>query len=416
MRILIKNALFNGEKKDFFIDGKYITRIDTALNEQADVVIDATDKAVLPPYINAHTHAAMTLLRGYADDMDLMDWLQNKIWPIEAKLTEEDVYIGTKLACLEMIKTGTAYFIDMYWHLPGIFKAVEEMGLKALLAGVIIDMFDDVQANELIRKNTRLYEYLKWTDRIKFCLGPHSIYTVSEKSLKWVRNFAYENNIPITIHVSETEYEVEQCREKTGLRPIEYLESLNFLGPDVIIAHGIHLNDSEIGILSKHKTIVAHNPVSNMKLCSGTMPFQKLIDNDIEVVLGTDGCSSNNNLNMAEEMKVMALIHKSESGNTELASANDVYEIATNNRVKSLFPETGCLEVGKRADLILVDLNHYQLQPNHNLISNLVYSGTGDVVDTMIVDGNILMLNRVVYGEEEIRMQVKEAVKNILKR
>ncbi len=416
MKILIKQGLLNGQPVDLLVDGKYIARIDSNIEEDADVTIDASDKAILPPYVNAHTHAAMTLLRGYADDMELMDWLQNKIWPLEAKLTEEDIYVGTKLACLEMIKSGTAYFVDMYWHLPGIVKAVEEMGLKALLSGVIIDSFDEKQAEAMQKKNEKLFKELKWSDNVQFCLGPHAIYTVSEKSLKWVRNFATEHKIPITIHLSETEYVVSECEKRYGMRPVEFLDSIGFLGSDVIAAHCVHLSDKEIEILKRDQVIVAHNPISNMKLCSGVMPFERLSKAGVEITLGTDGCSSNNNLNMADEMKMMALIHKSASGNPKLASADEVYACATDNRIKHLFPETGKIEAGKRADLILVDLTHPQMQPNHNLISNLVYSGTGDVVDTMIIDGKILMQDKHVTDEDEIRQQVKKTVQEILSR
>jgi 5-methylthioadenosine/S-adenosylhomocysteine deaminase len=357
----------------------------------------------------------MTLLRGYADDMELMDWLQDKIWPLEAKLTEEDVYHGTRLACLEMIKSGTTSFVDMYWHFPGSIKAVDEMGMKALISGVLIDMSNPVQAKQQRELNESLFNSMShYSDRVRFCLGPHSIYTVSEESLLWVRQFADKHNVPITIHLSETESEVQQCVEMHGCRPVEYLDQIGFLRADVIAAHCAHLTDNEIAILKERNVLIAHNPVSNMKLCSGVMPFQRLEEAGVAIALGTDGCSSNNNLNMIEEMKVMALLHKSVSGNPRLASANVVYKSATQPLVERFFPNSGVIAEGCCADLILVNLNHHQLIPNHNLISNLVYSGTGDIVDTVICDGRILMKHRFVEGEEDIKNSAVKRIKRVL--
>ncbi|MBN2829454.1 MAG: amidohydrolase [Candidatus Cloacimonetes bacterium] len=415
MSLLVKKALLNGLECDILIEGKVISRMASNLNISADEVIDAEGMAVLPPFVNAHTHAAMSLLRGYADDMELMDWLQNKIWPLEAKLTEEDVYWGTKLACLEMIKSGTTTFVDMYWHFSGSAKAIDEMGMKALVSGVLIDMFDPKQACKQRELNEALYDSMsQYSDRIHFCLGPHAIYTVSEESLNWVRNFADKHKLPITIHLSETETEIQQCMDMHGCRPVEYLEKIRFLGPDVIAAHCIHLSDEEIAILKQHEVLIVHNPISNMKLCSGVMPYQRLKEAGVSVALGTDGCSSNNNLNMVEEMKVMALLHKNVSGNPKIAPANEVYHSATKPLIERFFPKSNGIAEGNNADMIIVNLHHHQLIPNHNLISNLVYSGTGDIVDTVICDGNILMKHRKIEGEEEIKRGALEAVKRLV--
>ncbi|MDP8232969.1 MAG: amidohydrolase [Candidatus Zophobacter franzmannii] len=416
MSVLLKNAVHDGDVVDILIEGKLITKIGNGLSEKADEVIDATDMAVLPSFVNAHNHAAMTLLRGYGDDMELMDWLQNKIWPLEAKLTEEDVYWGTKLACLEMIKSGTTSFVDMYWHFPGCAKAVDEMGMKALISGVFIDMFDPKQAQKKRELNEALYFSMdKYSERITYCLGPHAIYTVSEESLRWIREFADKHKVPITIHLSETVIEVQQCLDKYGCRPVEFLDKIGFLGPDVIVAHCIHLTDNEIEILKKYKVIIAHNPTSNMKLCPGVMPYQKLKDAGLTIALGTDGCSSNNNLDMLDEMKIMALLHKNTTLDPKIASADEVYQSATEPLTKSFFRNSGEIAVGKNADLILVNLNHHRLIPNHNLTSNLVYSANGDCVDTVICDGRILMKHRHIDEEEEIIQRAKKAVNRLLK-
>jgi 5-methylthioadenosine/S-adenosylhomocysteine deaminase len=304
MSILIKNVLLNNKKTDIFIKGNKIEKIQENIFEKADTIIDGKNKAVIPSFINSHSHSAMTLFRGFADDIFLQEWLETKIWPKEAKLTEEDVYWGVKLACLEMIKSGTTFFNDMYWHPRGTAKAVEEMGIRTAVSSVFIDLFDGQKAKEQMQENQKLFQEIKkYSNRIMFALGPHSIYTVSKKSLKWIKQFADKNNLLIHIHLSETEKEVEDCIKQHGKRPVEYLDEMGFLGKNIIAAHVIWINDKEIDLLKKHNVKIVYNPTSNMKLSSGVMPYEKMKKAGLKIALGTDGCASNNNLDMLEEMK-----------------------------------------------------------------------------------------------------------------
>ena len=290
MSILIKKAKLDGERRDIFIQGDHIARIDDDIDKDADQIIDARDKIAIPSFFNAHTHAAMTLMRGYSDDLPVQQWLEEKIWPLENKLTEEDVYWGAKLAILEMIKTGTTFFNDMYWHFHGTARAVEEMGLRAALSAVLIDMFDEEESRRQIERNQKLFEeHQQYSDRIHFALGPHAIYTVSEKSLIWAKEFADENDLLIHIHLSESEDEINGSLEQHGQRPVEYLDEIGFLGENVIACHNIWLNDKELNLLQENGVKLVHLPVSNMKLGSGFYPYQRLKDRGLKVDVGTDG-------------------------------------------------------------------------------------------------------------------------------
>ena len=415
MSILIKNVFHNNEEKDILIEGNKISKIADNIQVETEQKIDGKNMVALPPFINAHTHAAMTLMRGYADDLLLDDWLQNKIWPFEAKITENDVFWGTKLACLEMIKSGTTFFNDMYWHYHGTARAVEEMGIRAAVSAVFIDGFDKQKAKEQIRLNEQLFhETKKYSERINFALGPHAIYTVSEESLIWAKEFSDENNIMIHIHISETENEVDDCIQKHGKRPIEYLDDIGFLSSNILAAHVIWVNAREMQILKENNVKIAHNPTSNMKLCSGIFPFKELKKYDLSIALGTDGCASNNNLDMLEEMKIAALLQKIKNDDSTIMSANEAYKMATIDGAEIFNLDCGEIKEGALADFILVNLNDVNLVPNHNLISNLVYSANRSCIDTVICDGKILMQKGEVEGEEEIIAKVSEVVKNLM--
>lgn len=230
MSILIKEVQLNDEVKDIFIEGNLIKKINSDLQQAAEIIIDGRGKAALPSFFNGHTHAAMVLLRGYADDLSLSEWLNDKIWPTEARLTEEDVYWGTRLACLEMIKSGTTFFNDMYWHFHGVARAVEDSGIRAAPSAVFIDLYDQSKAAEQIALNRRLFEEAKhYSNRVLFTLGPHAIYTVSKESLQWAGDFAADNDVFIHLHLSETEKEVADCIRRHGKRPVEYLHDIGFL-------------------------------------------------------------------------------------------------------------------------------------------------------------------------------------------
>ena len=417
MSILIRNATLDHRQVDILIEGEYIRQVAPRIEAAAEAVIDATDRAIVPSLVNVHTHAAMTLLRGYADDLELHTWLGEHIWPMEAKLSEEDVYWGVKLACLEMIKTGTTCFCDMYWHLPGTMRAVEDMGMRAVLSSAFIDFGDPARAADFRRITEELFaDPPQSSERVKLSLGPHAIYTVSRDSLIWLAEFARERDLLLHIHLAETQREVEDCFKEHGLTPVRYLEKIGFLGPNVLAAHAIWLDAQEKDILAEKGVMIAHLPTSNMKLCSGPFPYRRLRGRGIAIGLGTDGCSSNNNLDMFEEMKFAALLRKSLTGDPTAMPALEAWECATLNGARILGLKGGVIAPGMLADCLLLNLNHPQLLPNHNLISNLVYSANGDCVDTTICAGKILMHQRQVEGEEEITARFKECVAGLLRR
>ncbi|MDF7825693.1 amidohydrolase [Pontiellaceae bacterium B12227] len=412
MGILIKNVQLNGTVTDVLIDGNRFKTIGARIDAPAAEVLDGAGLAIIPGFVNMHTHASMTLMRSYADDLELHDWLTNYIWPLEAKLDEEDIYHGARLACLEMIKSGTTCFNDMYWHFHGVARAVEEMGLRAMLSSVFID-FNDSERAELERQQAaRLFDESKrYSDRIGFSLGPHAIYTVSEASLKWAKQFADRNGLLFHIHLSETEKEVEDCVALHGVRPVQWLAEIGLLGPNVIAAHVIHVTDDEIELLVRNQVKVVHNPVSNMKLASGAFPYQRMKDAGVELSLGTDGCSSNNNLCMLEEMKVAALQAKLIHADPTVLPAESAFEMATCKGAAALQLAAGSIAEGKLADCVLVDLNNHRLVPGYNLVDDLVYSADSSCIHTVICDGRILMQNGHVEGEAEIIAEARAYTK-----
>ena len=424
MSILIQNVLVDGKEKNIYIEGNEITAITNAGSGRGDVreaefVIDGSRKAAIPGLFNGHTHAAMTLLRGYADDMPLHEWLSTKIWPVEAQMTEEDVYWGTKLACLEMIKSGTTFFNDMYWYSEGSARAVAESGIRAMLSAVFIDGFDEEKAQEQIKRNEALYTASQnRSDRILFALGPHAIYTVSRESLLWVKEFSETHDVLVHIHLSETEEEVEECKKRYGVRPVEFLDEIGLLSPRVIACHCVHLSRAEMVLLKRHDVKIVHNPASNMKLSSGTLPYAELKKAGLyaNIALGTDGCASNNNLDMFEEMKIASLVHKAFSGDPTSMPAHEAFELATRNAAKMFRLNTGVIAEGRLADIALLDLKNEALVPNHNLISNLVYAANGSCVDTVICNGTILMEGRKVADEEEILEKAQAVAYNLVSR
>lgn len=400
MSILIKNVQLENNLVDILVEGNLIKKIGQNLDERADQIINAQDKVALPGLVNAHTHAAMTLLRGYADDLPLQKWLKEKIWPVEAQLTSEDIYWGSKLACLEMIKSGTTCFCDMYWQPEATIKATQEMGLRAFIGLLLID-FDKRGQKEFVAEQ---YKKLKpkLNPRLNLTLGPHSIYTVKQENLLWAKKFATENNLLIHMHLSETKEEVVNCLREHNLRPVEYLDNIGFLGPNLILAHAIWLSDKEIELLAAAGVSIVYNPTSNMKLASGVMPYQKLAQAGVNILLGTDGASSNNNLDLFEEMKFGGLLQKVSQSDPIILPAEECFNLTTFNAAHFFKLPMGEIKEGNLADLILLDLNQPELVPNYNLISNLVYSSPGHCVDTVICDGRLLMQNRVVKVEEEI--------------
>lgn len=379
-------------------------------------VIDGKNNLVLPGLYNMHTHAAMTLFRGYGEDRKLMDWLMNYIWPAEAHLTEELVYLGTKLACYEMIRTGTICFMDMYWHLPGAFRAVEEMGLRAVLTAAIFDNFDE-QAREKSQTEclALLEKYQGKNDRIKLGLGPHAVYTVSPELYQWCGQISEKYQIPVHTHLAETAHEEETCLKQFGARPVAHLQKLGLLNGRLFAAHGCWLNKEEMALLGERSVKVVTNPVSNLKLASGKIcPVHDLRASGVEVLIGTDGVSSNNNLDLFEEMKYTAILQKHLNSDPVSLTAPEVLKMATEASAQALGFDGGRIEVGALADLIVVDLNQPAAYPATDLTSNAIYSLNGASVLTTICDGKVLMKDRVIPGEAALLDEVARVVPKLL--
>lgn len=427
--ILIKNALilnpnnFINKPQDILIENDLISEIsDEITDENVDKIIDAKEKILLPGLVNTHTHLSMTLFRGLADDLSLDEWLNDNIWPVEANLNGYYCYIGALLGAIELIKSGTTTFSDMYFYMEDVAKAVEESGIRAVLSYGMIDFGDEEKRKAEIEENLQLYRNCHNTadGRIKVFFGPHSPYTASEELLKEVRKLADENNIGIHIHVSETQKEIDDVSAEKGLRPFEYLDSIGFLGPDVVCAHSVWLSDNEIEIIKEKDVKISHNPCSNMKLASGIAPVSKLLENDICVAIGTDGASSNNNLDLIEELKTASLLQKVATLDPKVLTSDESLAMGTINgaRALGLEDEIGTVEVGKKADLILIDTNSANMVPDSsNLSSNIIYSANGSNVDTTICNGQILMENRklTTLDEQDIYKKAKEALDELKK-
>ncbi len=421
MRLLIKNiSIVPMTAANYIIEKGYIEVEDGAIlavgfgdapNTEFDRIIDGTNLIALPGFVNAHTHAAMTLLRGYADDMPLMEWLEKKIWPMEAKLTAEDVYWGTMLAIVEMIRSGTTCFADMYFFMDQAAQAVAKTGIRALLARGLIGVGPD--KDKALAESRELFQ--QWNNsaqgRIQFNLGPHAPYTCPPDYLRQVADLAGELGTGIHIHLAETAAEVADSLRIYGLTPVAHMESLGLFKHHVIAAHCVHLTDQDIAILARNRVGVAHNPESNMKLASGVAPVPQLLEAGVAVALGTDGASSNNNLDMMQEMRSCALLHKVTSMDPTVLPAYQALEMATINGARALRMEDkiGTLESGKKADLILVRMDGAHCIPRYDLIANLVYSAHASDVDTVIIDGQIIMHNRIirVFDEEEVLAKAK---------
>ncbi|MDD4662190.1 MAG: amidohydrolase [Candidatus Pacebacteria bacterium] len=402
MNILIKNVILNNEKKDLLIEDNLISKIDDEINISADEVVDYKgEKAVSPGFINCHTHSAMTLLRGYADDLPLNEWLFNKIFPAEAKMDNEDIYWGTKLALVEMIKSGTTFFNEMYLFrgCEGTIRAITEMGVRAVY-GICLDDSNFEKVKEFVLPQK--------TDLIDFAIAPHAIYTASEETLRWAKEFSDKNNLLIHMHLSETLNEVEECIDKFGKRPVEYLNDLGFINEKCVFAHSIWFNNKELEILEDKGCSLVYNPSSNMKLSSGVFRFEDVKNKGINICLGTDGAASNNSLDMFEEMKIGALLQKSNDIDPTHAKAEDIFLSATENGAKALLKKTGKIEEGYLADLIFIDLQKTYFSPNFNFISNLVYAAKSECVSDVMCNGKFIMKDRIIPQEKEILKKAKE--------
>ena len=406
--ILLQNVFLNNKVCDVLIDKNKIANIDEKINQPVDEIIDCTNKAILPSFCNTHTHASMTFLRGIGEDKVLFDWLNQDIFPKEAKLKPEHIYAFSRYALLEMIKTGTTCFTDMYFEVPETIKAVQEMGIRAVLPYLGMDFFNKENTQYHIQKANQYLGTLLKNTKIKKALCCHSIYTCSSELIHDFFDLTKKYDTFFQIHVSETQKEVDDCIQKFGCRPVELLHKWGVMGPKTLFAHAVHLNDTEIRLVKETGTVLAHCPTSNLKLGSGQMDFQKYLDAGLKLTLGTDGVASNNSLSMISEMKIAALSAKNKANSVLAGKIEDIYHTATRNGFDAFGINTGEIKTGKLADFILVDMNNQFLLPNNNLISNIIYAADSSCITDVVCDGKFVMKNKKIPHEKEIISDFKQ--------
>lgn len=380
--------------------------------EPGDETIDAGGMPLVPALVNGHTHAAMTLFRGYGGDLPLMRWLREKIWPIEAKLKAEDVYWGTRLGCLEMIRTGTARFWDMYWQPAATARAVEDAGMRATIGGPLFDA-DGGTAEMQAQASEDLAALQDCGPTIGAALAPHSIYAVSEELLRWAGEQANEHGAAFHIHLSETEQEVNECIEAHGVRPAAYLDRLGLLGERTVLAHGVWFDEEELELIAARGSTIVTNPVANMKLAvGGVFPYPAARAAGVPVGLGTDGAGSNDSLDLLSDLKTFALMQRHASGNPTVLPATEAFEVASGARAPLLSNGAGALTPGAPADFLLLRGDSPELGIG-DLSSDLVYAASGSVVDTTVVAGRALMRGGEVAGAEEIVTRAAERARRL---
>jgi 5-methylthioadenosine/S-adenosylhomocysteine deaminase len=411
MSLAVVGARLGGETVGMRAEGGRIAELGPGVEgRNGDELIEAAGKALVPGLVNGHTHAAMTLFRGHGDDRPLMEWLREVVWPVEARLTDDDVYWGTRLACVEMVRTGTVRFWDMYWRPGAIARAVEDAGLRAMVGAPLIDLGDAAGGGSLPDAAERALEEVgEARELVQPALAPHAIYTVSEPSLRWVADASRERGLPIQIHLSETEDEVAQCVAEHGARPAEYLERLGLLGPATLLAHGVWLNDAELELIAARSATVVTNPVANLKLAVGRVfPYLDARRHGVRVGLGTDGAGSNNSLDLFQDVKTFALLQKNEARDPAAVSAQEAWEVAT-GRGSPLLAGSASVSVGDPADFLLLRPDAPELELG-DFTAGLVYAASGSIVDTTVVNGRVLMQDgRVPEGDRVLARALERA-------
>ena len=387
---------------------------------KADRTVDGSNHFAAPGFVNGHTHASMTMLRSYGDDMELMDWLNNRIWPTEAKMVEKDIRVGGELALLEMIKTGTTAYADMYGpHMESVIEATIKAGIRGVIARGAIGLFP--AGRQILEDNVQLFENYHGAGDglITIMMGVHAPYTCPPEFCEYARELAVKHQIPIHIHMNETQAEIKQIQEQYGKRPFKYIEDTGLFELPAIAAHCVWLDDEDIAIMKKHNISAIHNPGSNMKLASGVSPVPRLLKEGINVALGTDGASSNNNLDMLEEVRLAAMLHKVNELDPLAVPAKVALQLGTENGAKALLlDKVGKLTPGYKADIVLYDMNRADWCPRHDLVSLLVYSASSSSVDAVICDGKVIMEKGEVLtlDEERILHEAQETAMDLVNR
>ncbi|MEE1363141.1 MAG: amidohydrolase [Selenomonadaceae bacterium] len=426
MNILVKGASvlqpdYTTKVADIAItDDKIVAVGEVPAGFVADNTINGKDKFAVPGFVNTHTHASMTLLRSYADDLALMDWLNNHIWPVEAKMVEKDIRVGGELAVLEMIKSGTTAFLDMYGpYLESVIDVTAKAGIRGVFSRGPIGFIPG--QDKVLDENAVMYKNYNGTadGRITVAMGVHAPYTCPPEFCEKAAGLAKDNGMHMHIHMSETQDEINQMQEKYGKRPFKYIEETGLFDVPAIAAHCVWLDDEDFAIMKKHNIAVAHNPASNMKLASGIAPVPRMLKEGITVGLGTDGTSSNNNLDMLEEIRLAAILHKVNELDPLSVPAAEALKMGTETGAKAIWlDDTGVIAPGKKADIVLYDLNRPEWCPRHNLVSLLVYSASSASADTMICNGKVIMEKGKVLtmDEERILHEAQEAAMALVNR
>ncbi|MGA1822936.1 MAG: amidohydrolase [Thermoplasmatota archaeon] len=411
-------GMLNGRTATIVCENDEISEIilDGRSPPESDRVIEGGGFYLLPGLVNTHTHAPMSILRGIGEDLQLDRWLNDAIWPLEGKMTLDHLKAGMRLACLEMIRTGTTTFNDMYFREGELAETVSSMGLRAVLGEGFIDMNSEEMRERNIASTldtVKRIESLR-SDLITTSICPHAAYTVSEEGLIWCKETADDMNLPLHIHLSETADEVARFRERHGTGPVKFLDGLGFLKDTVTAAHCVHLDDPEIDLLASRGVKVSHNPISNMKLSSGgPMRLPDLVKKGVDVSLGTDGAASNNSLDMFRTMKTAGLLSKHAWGPGSV-STSDILKMASGGINGQTGPLNGCIRTGMDADLILLDRDHFSLNPPNDVLSNIVYSAAADSVRYTIVAGRVIMENGRVQGDRKIIEEARSAALHLV--
>lgn len=425
MKRLFKNGVIitANEQNEWFSKGYLVVEGDKIVavgagdyedEASCSEVIDLKGKWVSPGWINTHGHAAMSLLRGYADDLPLQEWLENKMWPMEGQFTADTVRAGTQLAVVEMLKSGTTCFVDMYDHMHVVAEVVEEAGIRAVLARGVIGLCSEEEQKRKLEEAVQFCQdwHLKADGRITTMMSPHAPYTCPPDYIRRIVDKAVELDLPIHIHLSETAREVEQNVQDYGKRPVAHLRDLGVFSRPTLVAHAVHINEEEIEIFKEYGVKISHNPASNLKLGSGIAPIAKYIEHGLRPAIGTDSAASNNNLDMFQEVRLAALIHKGAQQNPTFVPADTALKMGTSWGAEAVFLEdTGMLAVGKKADFIIINAHQAHLQPVSNPISHLIYSASGHDVEDVYIDGRQVVKQRecLFLDEEKIIFEANKA-------
>jgi len=407
--LAVSGASLNGETVDLITADGLITGIGKGLGTGgADEVIDGTDLILAPSLVNAHTHAAMAIMRGLGGNLPLNRWLREVIWPIEKELSGEDIYWGTRLACLEMARNGISEFWDVYWHAPEVARAVCDSGMRAVVGPVVLSLPDDDDSQADDGALTEVLEGIESLGpRVRPAIAPHAIYTVGRARLERLAELARRLGLPIEIHLSETEEEVTDCLSEHGVRPAHYLDQLGLLGPGTLLAHGVWLDEGELELIAERGATVVINPVANQKLTVGrTFPLPRARAAGVELGLGTDGPASNDSLDLLQDLKILALSQRNETNDAAVLDPTEAWHIAT-GQASGLLRPAPPLQPGSPADFVLLDGRSPELVTG-DLHSNLVYAASGSVVEHLIVDGRPVSRHRRVEDSEEVVARVSE--------